>query len=179
YNKQFKIPKKYLIIILIAFVLIGIVVVAFAAQYFIARMTSGMNLEEDGSFLARLFKWQDNIEIWKQSPILGWGPAKASQATIVDNEYILMLRRYGIVGIIFYFLLYLIPFIDSKRAFLRPQVSENDLIFFTSMNAIIIVFLLYNVTSVTLSNIQLMDLWFILIAILYSRINSIKSDSIL
>ena len=48
--------------------------------------------------LLRYQQWADAINLFKQSPIIGWGPAKAIHTTIVDSEHLLLLRRYGILG---------------------------------------------------------------------------------
>jgi len=53
---------------------------------------------ENSSLNARLIKFYDAFELFKTSPFLGWGPAKAIHDTRVDGEYFLLLRRYGIIG---------------------------------------------------------------------------------
>lgn len=51
--------------------------------------------------------WAPNFDFIIASPVFGWGPAKAAQRTVTDNGYILTLRRYGMVGIVFFLLLYI------------------------------------------------------------------------
>ncbi len=65
---------------------------------------------DNASVNVRLKNFYDAFKLFKASPMLGWGPAKAIHATIVDGEYFLMLRRYGIFGLFFslFFLLTLI-----------------------------------------------------------------------
>lgn len=55
---------------------------------------------ENNSWLARLDKFDEAKSLFLQSPIFGWGPAKAIHTTIVDGEYFLLIRRYGITGLI-------------------------------------------------------------------------------
>ena len=62
------------------------------------RMLGLLNPLEQTSFLSRLNSWNQAYAAWMESPLFGWGPAKFEMTTIVDNEWLLMLRRYGIVG---------------------------------------------------------------------------------
>jgi O-antigen ligase len=41
-----------------------------------------------------------------ESPYFGWGPAKSIHSTIIDSEFVLILQRYGTIGILV-FLLYI------------------------------------------------------------------------
>ena len=70
-------------------------------HYFVFRFDA---LEEGKN--ARIAMWQDNLAIFQESPLIGWGPGKSVQGTITDNGYVLYLRRYGVIGLAFYLLLY-------------------------------------------------------------------------
>ena len=54
---------------------------------------------ENVSWETRLQLFEDAKNLFLISPVFGWGPAKAIHTTIVDGEYFLLLRRYGIVGL--------------------------------------------------------------------------------
>lgn len=54
---------------------------------------------QNNSWLARVRKFHEALLLFYESPILGWGPAKAIHSTVVDGEYLLLLRRYGLIGI--------------------------------------------------------------------------------
>jgi O-antigen ligase len=45
------------------------------------------------------------MEIWQQSSLLGWGVAKSIHPSIVDVEYFLLLRRYGLQGVLWLLIL--------------------------------------------------------------------------
>lgn len=66
-------------------------------QYLILGLT--MALEGNNASLnKRLETWADALFLFQQAPFFGWGPAKAIHGTIVDGEYVLLLRRYGLFG---------------------------------------------------------------------------------
>ena len=54
------------------------------------------------------------------SPIFGLGPAKSIEyGSYADNEWILFLRSYGIIGTTYIVLTFLLPFIKSKDKFFK------------------------------------------------------------
>ena len=169
YKKQLKIPKLYLILSFIIMGVASLIIIKFATKYFITRMSSGINIKNDLSFLSRLLNWKNNLAIWKDSPIFGWGPAKGFQSLIVDSEYILILRRYGIVGIISHLAFYIVPFLHFNRLKLSNFSNEGK-IFIISAKTIILVALINNFTNYTFINIQIMDLWMLIIGIVYAII---------
>ena len=86
-------------IVIIAFC----VLLSFPLLKYFDYLTIGFISFSDGtntSMLIRYQQWSDAINLFKQSPIIGWGPAKDLHTSIVDNEYFLLLRRYGILGLI-------------------------------------------------------------------------------
>jgi O-antigen ligase len=70
-------------------------------------------IEQASSWQARQTMWDANLELWQQSYLLGWGPAKASMDVTVDNEWLLLLRRYGIVGLLVF--LFFIAFVGLSH----------------------------------------------------------------
>lgn len=64
-----------------------------------SRMLSLTDITSDESSMARLDNWQDHYDrvgshIW----FLGAGPLKREISSIMDNEWLLILLRYGLVG---------------------------------------------------------------------------------
>jgi hypothetical protein len=60
-------------------------------------------IKTEGLFSVNVFSVRfDNalraMEIWQESRWLGWGVAKSIHPSIVDVEYFLLLRRYGLLG---------------------------------------------------------------------------------
>jgi len=55
------------------------------------------NVWEAASFVARLAKWSGQYATWMESPLFGHGPGKLV-LTGGDSEWLLFLRRYGLIG---------------------------------------------------------------------------------
>lgn len=61
-------------------------------------------VHDDGLFGANVFavRFENALvayDIWRASPLLGWGVAKEIHPSVVDVEYFLLLRRYGLIGV--------------------------------------------------------------------------------
>lgn len=75
------------------------------------------NLSEETSFQARLSNWQENIEIInsENNSLFGVGPLRRVKFQhAADNEWLLLVRSYGIIGTILLCLTLLIPLIFSS-----------------------------------------------------------------
>ncbi len=175
FNPLPRFSKIQILIILIITIVIGLIVGTYIAIDSIQRLVSGINIAEDKSFLMRLSRWQIGWLKFKQSPIFGWGPAKEFQSTVVDSEYLLTLRRYGIVGIFPYLAFFIVPIIHIKKY--SKNIITNRW-FYNSMISLSFILLITNITSITINNEQIMDLWAILLGITYSLINKRKNENI-
>lgn len=58
---------------------------------------------------------------FRDSPIIGLGPQKDAALSTLDNEYLLFLTRYGIVGLGAYLLLFFSAFVAGTRSALRRR----------------------------------------------------------
>jgi O-antigen ligase len=63
------------------------------------RFMAFLSLSEDASFTTRLYNWNQNIDIIKEHPILGVGPLRGVGFIPADNEWLLLWRSYGLIGI--------------------------------------------------------------------------------
>lgn len=93
--------KVYHKMILFFLIIVGTTIVFINTPY----MSVGLSTLFEGtnnSVLVRLSNFKDAIDLFTQSPIWGWGPAKSIHTTIVDGEYFLILRRYGVIGSVFF-----------------------------------------------------------------------------
>lgn len=94
-------------------------------------------------FSARLSNSEEAFSLWTKSPFWGWGVVKSSHPTVVDVEYALVLRRYGLVGVFCLFLF----FVDLHKNL--SVTADNGLvriysIFFISTTFPILMFMLSN-----------------------------------
>lgn len=132
---------------------------------FIERYVSALNIMSDLSWLMRLYAWYLNLEIFFQSPLIGWGPAKHLHPTVVDSEYILILRQFGVIGFFSYLFIYILPLSYSFK-FIKGKsiVSTFNHIFITCS----VIFIVGNITNPLFHEIQFMDFWAILLGVLYA-----------
>ena len=163
YEGRFSIKK-------LVFLIVGIIItvtlfIGFLSDEVITRLSTLSNISEDKSWQMRLFAWYLNLSIFSESILFGWGPAKMIHTTIVDSEYILVLRRYGIIGFGIYLFIYLIPL---YRAFLfqakKGLVGALGQIILIS----IVVFFVANITNPLFHEIQFIDYWMILLGIFFA-----------
>lgn len=86
---------------------VGALVVLSGAMSYLADLTSGM---ESGSLQFRLKVWSAVWDSMGKTLWLGFGPSKSLDFIDIDSEYILVLKRYGFIGlsimIWFYFEMY-------------------------------------------------------------------------
>lgn len=146
-------------IFLTVFLFLGVL-----SEEVLTRLSTLSNISEDRSWQMRLFAWYLNLSIFSESMLFGWGPAKMIHTTIVDNEYILVLRRYGIAGFTIYLFIYLIPL---YRALLLRTSSGISGVMGQIVIVSTIVFLVANITNPLFHEIQFMDYWMILIGIFF------------
>lgn len=70
-------------------------------ERFLWRFESGVRLSEDASFGERVHNWSENIEYIKKNYLIGVGPlSRAGLQYAADNEWLLILRAYGVVGVL-------------------------------------------------------------------------------
>jgi hypothetical protein len=77
----------------------------------IFRFEALSNISEDNSFVTRFHGWAINYEYFKISPFFGVGPLPRSVDIFgtADNEWLLFLRSYGLVGFFWLILFMLLP----------------------------------------------------------------------
>jgi O-antigen ligase len=101
---------------------------------------------------------QRALALWYESPLLGWGPAKAEITTLYDSQYYYTLSRGGLVGMALLGVFILWPPRCAARlvgATHRPaaMMLGSWLILGSIASSII------NVSNLTFSKFQFMDLW--------------------
>jgi O-antigen ligase len=112
---------------------------------------SGIN-----SISTRFERWQYAWDIIKGSPIIGIGPMESRIYSYIDNEYLLLWAKYGIVGLIIYVALYVYLFILGSKWYRREK--ETVKFYGLWLETIIIVTLINNCMAVTFYHMQLMSL---------------------
>ncbi|MGE5553671.1 MAG: O-antigen ligase family protein [Betaproteobacteria bacterium] len=142
-----------------AFVLISLAILVFSGflPYLAALGKGGL---ETHSFQLRMQVWTLIMDQVIQSPLVGIGPAKASLSIYVDNEYLLYLYRYGILGLVILLTFY---FSIGYWAY-RNQHTPYRAVFW-----ILISLLVVNLTNTTFYNQQVMPVLMLLLGGLRSH----------
>ncbi|MEW4533438.1 O-antigen ligase family protein, partial [Vibrio paracholerae] len=108
--------------------LLMFIVASFSLPY-VSHISEGLVSAWNGentSLLQRFELWHDALLLFSQSPVLGWGPAKQLHSTLVDGEYFLLLRRYGVLGTLIVLSMIVFPFFlyccKNKRVFVDNEL---------------------------------------------------------
>jgi O-antigen ligase len=162
------------------YILIGIFGLALGALllYYLAphdvisRFATLTDITNDLSWQMRLYAWYVNLSLFWQAPLIGWGPAFAIHTPIVDSEYVLILRRYGIIGFLLYSGIYLLP-IKTAWQYLKDQ--DLTALFSKVLLASMVVFLVTNITNPLFHEMQFMNFWCVWLGMFYALTNTLKS----
>ena len=120
------------------------------------------------SWQARGENWEAHLELWRQSFLFGWGPAKATMGTIVDNEWIYLLRRYGVVGLIAFLCFYGSLFFGLFRI-RRINADESVVALSAALQATLLGYAIYMIPAVVYHSLQLMPILLLFLGIAYSQ----------
>lgn len=154
---------RTIILAVIILTLLGFIIFNYLPEELTWRLMSGININEDSSFQARITNWEEHITYFKISPLAGLGPAKSIKYEHhVDNEWLLFLRQYGILGTVYIILVFTIPFFNSR-----------DKVFKYIYFSILFGCSLYMIPSVIYNSFQLMPLIMILAALVSMRNSTI------
>ena len=125
----------------------------------------------DGTALES-YSWTHRLELWKQflsqsldSPIIGHAPQKNyfyEQKLYFENEYVLFLWRYGVLGFIALIGFYLIPLKKIFKTVRSSEISKNAILF-------IMIFAICGLANVPLTNTTLSLLFFSYLGVFYSQ----------
>lgn len=120
--------------------------------------------------------WTERLQIWKEllgmvqdKPIFGFGPNKNylyENHIYAENEYVLMVWRYGILGLLTYLLLYFLPVWKSLKKAKHVVDCKNVLL-------MIAVFAVSALTNCPFSNVKLSILLAFVFAAQLSQQNGI------
>jgi hypothetical protein len=170
--------KSTLLARLSAIVLI-VSLLIFSIYYFnLEYVIIGLRTAESGhnnSLNVRLKNIETAFQFFGQSPIFGWGPAKAIHPTVIDSEYALILERYGILGIL------------AFASYMKHQFKIS----FESMNlsnarwlfgSLSVFYVIFSITIMTTNNVfsgyQLMSILILLLCVVTAKWRSIVSHVI-
>jgi O-antigen ligase len=114
-------------------------------NYLFSGLKNGLKTH---SFILRIERWNDALNLFKLHPIVGIGPVIGKYLAAVDNEYIHILRNYGILGLAAHLIFYIYVFIVSfKDIFSKRSTAVSQYAFL--VNCSITAVLVFNLTLAT------------------------------
>lgn len=142
-----------------------LIIASLLSEQIMTRFLSLADISLDMSWNMRLMAWYLNLQLFFDSFLLGWGPAKIIHTSIVDSEYILILRRYGLIGFSIYMLIYFIPLV---RAYIMSRNEKIKGLMGQIVVAGTLIFLIGNITNPLFHEIQFMDFWALLLGVFFA-----------
>lgn len=151
--------------------LIGLIIAQVAPAKFFLRVSELRDIASDTSWQLRLAKWQDEFALWTRSPLFGWGPGKATMTTIVDNEWLLLLRRYGLVGILV-FISWFASFYFGLSKIRRGSSAVEVTALTIALQATLIAYAAYMIPAGVYHSLQLMPIVILFLGLAYSQMRN-------
>jgi O-antigen ligase len=159
----------------LVFLILPILIILSLSLYLVAppkfmnRINSAVGMDTDRSLQKRLITWRFNFDIYRQSPVFGWGPSKDLMGTIVDNEWLLLLRRYGLFGTLVFVGLFLKLYRGMGRALKKDKESSFSDIFPVFGQAFIVSSAIYMIPASFYHSLQLMPILVLFLGIAYPK----------
>ena len=152
--------------VIIVIIISAFILFAFVPDTLLHRMSYIGDRYYDMSWAVRLHIWEENFNIFLGSPVFGWGPGKASMSQVLDSEWLLLLRRYGIVGVTVFVAWFSIIYIYLNRIPMRQNTYFSAIV--VALSACLIVFPVYMINLVAFHNLQIMPLYFLYLGLAFS-----------
>ncbi len=159
--------RRVIALLLLGYV-VGLAVLPLVPGKALFRFSQLATFTETTSWQMRVENWKINFAIWEESPLLGWGPGKATMGTIVDNEWLLVLRRYGAVGVAVFLSLFGSLFLGLSR--IRRFNSDAAVVALTvALQGTLVGYVLYMGVAAIYHSLQLMPILLIFLGLAYSQ----------
>ncbi len=171
----YKYSRLYSLLVLVVMMLLCIIFIPKIPYIYTGLKT--VLLGTNTSVLARIGNIKEAYLLFKQSVFLGWGPAKNLYPTILDNEYFLILRRYGIIGLLslFIFMSYNIVRILNNIKSLYV-LDSNTFIISVLVVSYTVAMAVVMLTNNFISGYQLFVPYVLLTSFVHLKINKIKHN---
>ncbi|APH03560.1 O-antigen ligase family protein [Bacillus weihaiensis] len=124
------------------------------------------SVESVSSFKSRYYYWEQNLTIFKESPVFGLGPMKDGFVRFADNSYLYTLARYGIVGLLIMAGLYLYLFVRTFSQISRENTGKKVL--GMTLNLTLVGYAVMGMVAEVWYNLQSITILFVIIGLLYN-----------
>lgn len=126
------------------------------------------SLDSVNSFQNRYYYWDVNMDIFKQSPVVGAGPMKDG-LSFADNAYIYILARYGAIGFLLYVLFFGYSYFKTFAITFKKKEAPSKLIIASTINLVIVGYAVMGMVSEVWFNIESMIVVFVLLGLLKNK----------
>jgi O-antigen ligase len=170
YTMHFGFKKVVRLVVLVIPVLlvIAFILLQLAPERFFFRMGRGMDLGTDTSWQARQVMWQSAIDSWKQSPFLGWGPGKETMTASPHNDWLLLLRRYGTLGVLV-FVLWFVGVYRTLSSIERGTKNSYTETFCAALQATLVAYAIFMIPLSVYHDLQVMPILLIFLGLAYTQ----------
>ncbi len=166
---------RLFIVILLGFI-IGLLILQFTPAKALSRFGELTTFTSATSWQARIHNWETHYTIWLKSPWLGWGPGKADMGTVVDNEWLLLLRRYGVVGLAAFLSLFGSIYTGLSR--IRKNNREPSAVALSiALQGTFVGYVVYMALAVVYHSLQLMPILLLFLGLAYTQHPPARTDS--
>ncbi|MCK9549670.1 O-antigen ligase family protein [Aquamicrobium sp.] len=160
-----RIKASLFIVILVSF-LLSVAMIPQIYEAYTWRFMNIFDMKNDISFMTRVDNWSENINIIKEHPVIGVGPlSRFDFEYAADNEWLLIWRRYGVIGVIITILFFL------STAYRRMTVPVRAM-----YAALVCSSFVYMVPSAVFHSLALFPILLFLLAFVDVRGNFLRGD---
>lgn len=172
YPRRFRSGKaiKDLLLIIPALLIIAYVVTQVAPVHFFTRIETLSNITTASGWGGRIEKWESNLKIWGESPLFGWGRAQRTMRIAVDNEWLTLLRQYGIVGLAVFIFWFVGIYFNLGRIGRESRVKTTE-VFSVALQAVLIAYAVFMIPAGVYHNLQLAPIVMFYLGLVYSQGN--------
>ncbi|MFA6808208.1 MAG: O-antigen ligase family protein [Eubacteriales bacterium] len=166
--------EKKVIIKIVALFLLTLILFLTASSGFLNRVYEGLDFSTSTSFQGHVERWETAAGSIRDSLVFGWGTQKSTMTTMVDNEYALYTRRYGLIGLSVYLWFFLQPFVLAVRKISfrvknsYATIFDNNSLLAAAFIVLLPSILVYNFLAGIFYNLQLMTILSVLIGLVYN-----------
>lgn len=157
---------------LLTLLLLGLIIVILVLQVLpekgLSRLAELRTFTEAPSYKTRIEMWKTHYAIWTESPWLGWGPGKADMSTIVDNEWLFILRRYGVIGLSV-FLCFCGCFFSGLSRIRKNSTDPSVVALAVSLQSTFVGYIIYMAFANVYHSLQLMPILMVLLGLAYTQ----------
>lgn len=175
--------KKEVLKKIVALFLLTMLLFFTASGDFFYRLNEGLDFSTSTSFTGHVERWNEAMDTYWGSPVLGWGTQKYVMTTKVDNEFVLFSRRYGLVGLAVYLAFFLTPFIKGLKGLRRKRGSFNSennyrALVIVSYCAVLPSVFVFAMMAGIFYNLKVMTIFIIAMGLVYNSLRTFESHSL-